>query len=263
MATKSLIVIAGGGIAQIENAVGCLMAMERCGFDLHSPEYDWRGTSAGAIVASMIASGSWTAHRLAQYLNSISTVDLIYRRWWWPVRWLAGGAMYNCDGARALIRQAIGERIVRNVIVVTTRARGMIRVEMPAHLDSVIASFAIDSIFPPVPFGPEVFLDGGYSDNVPLEPWRIPMYRHVYLILPPADPDDSRHAKTAIGRRLQGFSAKIGQETTEADRIYDRQHYANLTKFRPSPINTSLLALSSYRELIGHAENHAMEVLTQ
>ena len=258
---KTLIVIAGGGIAQVESAVGCLMVLERRGVDLHSPRIDWRGTSAGAIVASLIASGAFTADRCATFLAGLESEDLVERRWFWPFRLLVGGHTHSREGAEALIRKRLGDRTLRNVTVICTRTAGMRRIDLPAHAASVLASFAIDGVFPPVRIGDELLLDGGYVDNVPLEPWRIAEYRRTYLILPPKDVDHDRHARTFIGRLLHGFDAKISQETEEADRIYDTVHYPSLTKLRPPPVRSSLLALSPDREVMVHAAEYAAREL--
>lgn len=255
MGKPILFVLAGGGFAQVESATGCLMALAEAGIPVNGHQVaDWRGTSAGAIVASVIAAG-WTPARIASYLAERRTSDFVSRRWFWPVRVLAGGPAYRRDGLASFLRDILPwESFYSHVTVIMTRRRGWRRIEGPASFDRVMASSAIDGIFGPWPVGDEPMVDGGYTDNVPLEPWQAAQYGQVYLILPPRDPDYDRHARTAVGRLLQGLDAKTSQETDEAERIYSNPYrYPNVLVLRPPPIRSSLLALSPERTVMLHA----------
>lgn len=263
---RNLIVIAGGGLAQVENAVGCLMALSEAGVPvLDAAETEWRGTSAGAIVASVVASG-WPPARIATYLSETRTEDFLSRRWFWPLRLLMGGPAYWRDGTANFLYEVLGEHCAYpTVTVILTRAKGMRRVEAPATFDTVMASSAIDGVFGPWRVGDEPMIDGGYTDNVPLDPWHTVSRSHpgdplqttprrVWLILPPRDLNHDRHRRTTIGRLLHGLDVKTSQETDEAERVYsDRDRWPGVTVLRPPPIESSMLALSPERRVMLHA----------
>ncbi len=264
MAKPNLFVLAGGGLAQVESSIGCLMALHEAGIPVcgHA-NADWRGTSAGAIVAAVIAAG-WTPSRIAAYLAERTTEDFLERRWWWPLRVMAGGPAYRRDGLAEFLREVLpGCAFYPHVTCIMTRARGWRRVEAPASFDRVMASSAIDGIFGAWPVGGEPMLDGGYTDNVPLEPWQAAQYAQVYLILPPRDPDADRHARTSIGRLLQGLDTKTSQETDEAERHYGSGLFPNVMLLRPPPIRSSLLALSRERAVMLHAYHWTERLLAE
>jgi hypothetical protein len=264
MSASALIVLAGGGLAQIESSTGCLMALHDLGLPVRDAgKVHWRGTSAGAIVAAVVNAG-WSPERIASYLVGRDTGDLVARRWWWPIRALCGGPIYQRDGAKNFLLETLwDDSILPNVTVIMTRLKGLARVEAPASFNTVMASSAIDGIFGPWPIGGELFLDGGYTDNVPLDPWHVGYYDRVFLILPPLDVDHARHARTYIGRLLDGFDLKLLQEVNEAERIYgDADRWPTVTVLRPPPIESSLLALSPDRRVLRHAYDWTLSRLT-
>jgi predicted acylesterase/phospholipase RssA len=258
---KTLIVISGGGFAQIESSLGCLRALSHAGYDLGSPYITWRGTSAGGIVATVLALGNHI-NDVISAARKTKTEDLISKRWFWPVRMLLGGCLYNRSGLENFIKNFVGNDTAENVRVMVTDLETKAKSEMPGNFKSCLATSSIYRIFAAAEIDGRQYIDGGYTDNVPLEPRMLAEYDKIFIILPPRDSESERHKSTLIGRVLQELDTKISQEVNEAESTFsDKKSYPNVTLLRPPPVRTSLLAWSAGFSLIGWAYHYAIEKL--
>lgn len=254
-----LIVMSGGGFPQIENCLGCLKAIsEMYSIDLADSRIQWRGTSAGGIVATLCSAGHDIDY-LIRCVKLTKTDDLIQRRWWWPIRILNGGYMYNREGLESFLGSFLynTKQTYKNVVVKLTEAKTDTSVEMYGNYKTCLATSAIEGIFKLIKIGGIKYQDGGYTDNVPLDPIMISQYKKIIIILPPASP--SIKDPSSIDKLLLGFDAKISQEVNEAERIYsDSKLYPNITLIRPPAYKTDLLAWSDKFKLIDYAYNYTI-----
>lgn len=257
---KTLIVQSGGGFAQIENSIGCLRGLEKRGIDLNDPNIIWRGTSAGAITACLINAG-FTARYLKLLIKQLPDSKLANRRWLWPVRMFANIAIYERSGIEKMINEMVGDKVFDNVTCVVTRLKDYERFEMKGSAKSCYASSAINRIFDPVVIDGVKYIDGGYTDNVPMEPWLINQYDRIFIILYPDNTEEQKKSKTTIGTILKQLSLKISQEVNEAERIYgNRSNYPNIIVLRPKPVASSLLGWSDNYEVMQNAEEYTMKL---
>lgn len=260
---KLLIVISGGGFAQIETALGCLCALKNRGYDLASPEIDWRGTSAGGIVSTVMALGTPVETAIMR-VQQTSTEELISKRWLWLIRLLFGGHIYDRSGLEKFIKSFVGDKTANNVQVMLTRQDTMAKEEMSGSYLTCLATSAIIHIFESVKINGHIYVDGGYVDNVPFEPYMLKLYEKILIILPPKDAESERHKSTVIGRLLQEVDTKISQEVNEAEHIFSQKNfYPNVTLLRPPPAKTSLLSWSDGYGLISHAYHYTWERLAK
>ena len=257
----TLIVISGGGFSQLENALGCLKAIEDSGrVELHSKvNTDYQGTSAGAIAAGMLAA-PMTADSAITMIRNTPVDALITKKWFWPARmWFGDKAVYDRSGLESFMKNIYKDSEYANVTVTVTRQTSLTPEYMSASYQSILAGSSIEGIFPATSIGRVKYIDGGYTDNVPLKDWQLPEYRHTYVILCPDDPNKPRHQNTLLGRLLSGLDAKISQEIDEAELTYsDRSHYPRVTLLRPFPTTTSLLSWSDDYKLIGYSYKYAV-----
>jgi predicted patatin/cPLA2 family phospholipase len=234
---KTLIVISGGGFAQIESGLGVLKAMDELG--LISEDTDYKGTSAGAIVACAACED---LKAITDEMLDTKTSDLITKRWFYPFKLMLGKSIYDRSGMVKKLKKLFGDKLYENVTAIATRLPDMKRVEMPGTVQAMLASSAIDGIFPNVKIYDFKYIDGGYTDNVPIECNDLKIYSKIYIILCPQEENESRHYKTLIGRFLKGMSSKLSQELNEAERIYSKE--PNVEVLRPFVKECSLLSWS-------------------
>ena len=259
---KDLVVISGGGFSQLETGLGCLKALEESGLTVNSRQLvDYRGTSAGAICSALMSAGM-TPGETIDMVRANPVDKLIYRSWYWPLRMLLGSGIYDRSGLESMLRLHIPKEPLINVEVCMTQVPDMKNVKVQASYDTVLASSSIDGVFAPVLINGIKYIDGGYTDNVPYEPYMSSQYRYVFIVLYPGDPVAERHLETLIGRLLDGFSSKLSQEVNEAELVYDQpDKYPNIVVLRPPPTTTSLLAWSPKYELLTYAYAYAKKKL--
>lgn len=258
---KLLMILAGGGFPQIETCLGCLSAIRSENtFNIMDSEVDWRGTSAGGIVSTLVALG-YPPEQLIQAIAKTQSEDLVYRRWFYPFRWLNGGSIYNRDGLESFMCSFMGEKEATNVKVMLTRCSDDTTQEMNGNLKTCLGTSSIDSVFPLTNIDGIDYMDGGYNDNVPWYPAMLSEYEHIVIILPPRNPN-MVSSNNRIAKLFQELEIKLGQEVNEAERIFsDTQIYPSVLLLRPPPCNTDLLSWSPKFELIRYAYHYTQDKL--
>lgn len=264
---RTLIVASGGGFTQIENALGALSALDEVGYlDGGNQFIDGRGTSAGAVILSCLAALKWDTKELTRLIRvSRAKGPVITRKWFWPFRMFFGDrCIYDRTAFKNLLKDILNNEEFFNIRVIATEYPEMKRVEMAGSYPSVLASTSIQRIFSKVEIDGNLYLDGGYTDNVPVLPWAIDYYKRVFIILPPKDPDEGKEESTFIGKLLSGFDTKLSQEVNEAERIYSHSEvYPNCLVIRPSPYKNNLLGWSDNLGLLEHAYKETLKLLVK
>jgi EmrB/QacA subfamily drug resistance transporter len=157
------LVLAGGGARSLAH-IGVLEELERAGVVVDRIA----GTSAGAVVAALFASGL-----SAEQTDAVMYEEFIRRNPLGDVT-LPRFGLIKGERAGAAIRRHMGERVFEElprelhiISVDLLRRRPLIHSSGPVS-DAVAASLRIPGIFPPLRLGDVVHVDGAVLDNVPV-----------------------------------------------------------------------------------------------
>lgn len=132
------------------------------------------GSSIGAVNGALIAVGL-SPVELAEQWGALRTRDIIGSRWHY-LRLLAGASsIFSNDRLRNLLRRSLpvrsfGELRIPLVIVATDLESGDPVVLREGDLvQAILASTALPGLFPPIPWRGRKLVDGGLSNNVPID----------------------------------------------------------------------------------------------
>lgn len=125
------------------------------------------GSSAGSVMALLSAAG-WESRQIEAFLRSIRRRDLFR----------LGGkpGLFSLDGVEERLREALGtldyaELSIPCFTCVTGLDRAQTRyLSTGDPIANVVASSALIPIFGPRKIGEEWYIDGGFSDNLPVKP---------------------------------------------------------------------------------------------
>jgi NTE family protein len=181
------IALGGGGIAGAAH-LGVLAALEEAGISL----YCMAGTSAGALVSSLYASG-FSIPDIIQMIPELTRkqLDYDYGSFIGKIFWksLKHRSLIKGRKFRELLQSKLGEKMMYELSIPVAFVATDLRVgkkviftSRPLHaaglsddetimdislIDAVLASCSIPSIFPPVEIGGHILVDGGLLDNCP------------------------------------------------------------------------------------------------
>jgi len=261
-----LIVAAGGGFPQLETVVGCSLALQEIGI-LRDPNIVYgRGTSAGAIGLTCLSRYNWDPLELHSIIwdNYDTKRDLVSLKfWWWLGLFKQGYSFYNRAGLEDMLYDILGDTICLDVIVSATNSTTLECDYFYGCRRSVLASSSIQKVFPATRINSDLYWDGGYCDNVPMEAWLANRFKKVYIILPPKEKvSDGKWG--VLNRFKRSFLAKLEQEVNEAERIFTKKDlYPNCVVLRPPPQeNMNLLGWSKNLNLIETAKQYTKTKLT-
>jgi NTE family protein len=154
------IVLSGGGVRGAAHA-GVLRALAERGI---LPEAI-SGTSAGALVGALVADG-----HAPQDLVPMVREELKRTRLW---RWPRSGSQRLAAFLKAHLRaKRIEDLSIPMYITATDLERGGQRIFTTGELvPALLASSAVPIVFPPVRIDGTYYVDGGLSNNLPVEPF--------------------------------------------------------------------------------------------
>ena len=184
-------VICGGGCTQLENAIGCIKAIQQ----IHKVKFDEiRGTSAGAIVGSVLMSFEQDLEKLENLIKETDINEWFTINPFSVVKSLFGKSDHIADhsGLRNALQKYTTKDSWEKVKVAISEMKDGKFVK--AHLVggrplNVLASMSFQHVFPPVVIGGKEYQDGGVNDNIPIPTYlEIAKYEHLYIILAPATP---------------------------------------------------------------------------
>lgn len=260
MNKPTLCIIHGGGCRQIEAATGMLKALDAAAITIDQ----YRGASAGAIVAALHASGL-SGNRMEAIIRLTPVDNLFERSIWNMLKLFIPGVkcdhLYNTDGLYAfLVLHMYASRCLLRVMVSATRYPEYEPMLLPATAESVLASAAIPEVFPPVDVDGQLYVDGGVLNNVPtIRIADIDAYAHIYILLCPQDSSRKPRPWTKIGRIFQAVDETMDREVEEVKETWSGLD--NVTILQPPPFPSSLLSWSDDFALIKHAFKYAQDVL--
>jgi len=172
---KVLLILGGGGVRGLAH-IGALKALERLGISIS----EYAGTSVGAIVAAMAASGmkAGEIEKVGLSLRQSDLFDFNYT-----------GLLTNPGRIKGLCKGESLRRFIKRVIPVDRFSHlqkplflGAVNIgngemtfwgmnqdqHLPLH-DAIYASCAIPGIFPPQKIGEAFYVDGGVVDTLPIQ----------------------------------------------------------------------------------------------
>ncbi|MDX6741670.1 patatin-like phospholipase family protein [Actinocorallia sp. A-T 12471] len=153
----------GGGAALGAAHVGVLQALEEAGvrFDVVA------GTSAGAIIGGAYAADFGVA-RLASAVEGAKFAD--FAEWTSRGRW----GLLDSGALERSVDRAVGRIGIEDLPIPFGAVAFDLRTRTPVVLDSgplataLRASSAVPGLFPPVPLGERLLVDGGVAANLPV-----------------------------------------------------------------------------------------------
>lgn len=166
---KTALVLCGGG-SRGAVEVGLYQAVVELGIPIDFIV----GSSIGAVNGALIAAGL-SPPEIARHWRSLRTRDVVGSRWGF-LRFLAGApSVFGNQRLRDLLRGRLPVRSFSELrwplsIVATDLESGEEVVLTEGDLvEAILASTALPGLFPPVPWRARKLVDGGLSNNVPID----------------------------------------------------------------------------------------------
>lgn len=264
LSDKTLVLIAGGGCTQIENAIGCIKAIEQV--DGSTIDECW-GTSAGAIVAGMTMTKG-----IRGFEDIIRNTPIT--KWftlcpWQLIKSLFGKSNYIADNTglkEALLKYCSDMDSSKVKVSISEMVDGkFVKSELvPGKPWTVLASMSFQHVFPPVKIDGKIYGDGGINDNIPLPRFvDIPKYKRIYLILAPVSPLMPSFKKWPLADRILNLiDNTMNRELAQIEQLHldDLQH---VTVLKPEKWvdSASFLNWSKNFEQIDASFEYAVETL--
>lgn len=168
-AGQSALVLSGGG------AHGAVeVGLHRALVELGIPFDFIVGSSIGAVNGALIAAGL-TPEEIERRWRALRTRDVVGSRWQ-PVRLLWGApSVYGNQRLRSLLRSMLPVHRFQDLkfpltIVATDFETGeSVVLDKGDLIEAILASTAVPGLFPPIPRGGQTLVDGGVSNNFPID----------------------------------------------------------------------------------------------
>lgn len=157
------LVLSGGGARGVAH-IGVIKALEEMGVNISMVS----GTSAGAIVGALYASGL-KADAIFEIIKNLSIFKSVRPAWAWS-------GLLTMDGLRELLLKHIPENKFESLklpltVAATEIKKGKIEYFSEGELiPAVVSSCSIPAIFNPVQYRGGLYVDGGLFDNMPVRP---------------------------------------------------------------------------------------------
>ncbi len=162
--------VLGGGGSRGAVGVGLYKALVELGIHLDFIV----STSIGAVTGAFIAAGMSPAE-LESHWKSLRTSDVIGSRWQFLRLITGASSAFSNSNLRALLRsllpvRSFGKLAIPLVIVTTDLETGESVVLTEGDLiEAILASTALPGLFPPIAWQGRRLVDGGLSNNVPID----------------------------------------------------------------------------------------------
>ncbi len=223
--TKAALVLCGGGSKGAVEA-GVYRALGKLGIPIDRVV----GTSIGAVNAAFIASGM-PAEQLIDLWKKVRFSDLFSFNWrlLWSPR--TSASLYDNRRLRRFLERHLPARfeslLLPLTIVGTDVLNGEPRLlERGNLIDAVLASIAIPGILPPVTIDGRETLDGGLTNNLPLD---VAAKKGVGLAL--AVRCGCRRPLPSMPRGIRGLLSRAFDISINARSLGDLERYKYQTRF--------------------------------
>lgn len=255
----SLMIIQGGGCAQIEHATGIAKALEEEGIiaDLY------RGASSGALWSSLYVSGLRAA-KMEELIRTMKASDLFK-----PdlvelaksfIPFLKCNYFFDYSNVEKIIKQYIDDKeaFAKVKVSITNVATNKDRV-VPATVDTIMASMALPEIFPYRKIGNNYYKDGGVVNNIPLvKRTQLFDYSKIYIILCNAvDYKKPAWYSPKVYKLLNEAFCTMDREANDVHEMFDDDPHVLI--FQAPCFKSSLLDFSEGYALIDHAYEYGKQ----
>lgn len=181
----TLVCISGGGMPQIENAVGALKAIVEHGYKVDV----MMGTSAGALVSGLFMSYDQDINALEDVIKTTPIDKWFKFKPWQIVKSALGLSNYICDntGLKDFLVETITQDTQKRVRVGITgydAAKIGKSYLVDGRARHILASMSFPNVFPPVRWGGRCYCDGGVLNNCPIPRYTdLAKYKQIFIIL--------------------------------------------------------------------------------
>jgi NTE family protein len=231
------------------------------------------GTSVGAVNGAFVASRGFTA----ECVDELGALWLEVRRGdVFPVAPVTG--MLAMAGARSHLVPVAGLRrlVARHVrcdrledlptplhvVACDLRTGAEVRLSQGPLVDALLASAAIPGVFPPVPWGDRVLIDGGVIDNTPVS-HAVELGADEIYVLSTAGPCTmTEPPRGALGVLVHATSLMIGQRFAGEALALGRRPGVTILP-PPCPIGVHPMDFGHSAELIARGEASARAFLEE
>ena len=227
---KRALVLSGGG-ARCFAQLGYVNFLENIGikFDIFS------GSSGGAIIAAFLAKG-YSAKETYEILKDINYKKYI------KFNFLKGSIFYFKDVKNLLIKNGLYdfENLKHKLYVCITdyETYETIYVDSGDLADYLLASVSLIPIFEPYPIGEKVYIDGGFTDNLPVTPCKEADFICAINVNPPVSFKNTffgnlyRAGYIMLNNNIK-FSKKLADRYIEIEEcskfgIFDTKNFDNI-----------------------------------
>jgi predicted acylesterase/phospholipase RssA len=216
---------------------------EEGGYDLTHPDSTVAGTSGGALVMSMLASGLKMSRAKELTLQFMPPIPNVVRVPWFPLSWVMKMGMDDGSGIEEVLRQYLSPKFRSTKIplaVFTTNMTKGVSVEWSttATPDADLPARVVDSMRLPLVFTPRILKgeyhrDGGLMRNFPID-FKFPNQKEnvdtIGLYFKGGAGGQDRQIKSAVDDLFGCIELMLA--ATTAEHIEDA-HYANTIVLNP------------------------------
>ncbi|MBN1427005.1 MAG: patatin-like phospholipase family protein [Anaerolineae bacterium] len=155
--------VLGGGGARGGAHVGVLRVLSEIGY---KPDLVI-GTSVGGAVSVMLGAG-WSTEQLERYFSQTDFSRMLSLD-------RTGHSLIGNERLRAELERLFGNADIRDLspkvalMAADIRNGQRVLIEQGPIVEAVLASMAVPGLFPPIPWGEYLLVDGGTTDNVPTQ----------------------------------------------------------------------------------------------
>ena len=152
-----------GGALRAAAQIGVLRFLEEQGVEIGAVS----GSSAGSMIALLIAAG-WTSRQIEAFLASLKKRQIF--------RLGRGPGIFTLEGVGARLREALGPVEYRDLRIPCYSCVTDLQCAESRYLNggdpiaNVLASSSLTPLFHPRQIGQNWYIDGGFSDNLPVRP---------------------------------------------------------------------------------------------
>ncbi len=222
---KAALVLCGGGSKGAVEA-GVYRALGELGVPIDRVV----GTSIGAVNAAFIASGM-PAEQLVDLWKEVKFGDLFSFNWRLLCNPRAGASLYDNRKLRGFLMRHLPARFESLLLPLTIIGTDVLRgeprlLERGNLIDAVLASIAIPGVLPPVMIDGRETLDGGLTNNLPLN---VAAQKGVGLAL--AVRCGCRRPLPSMPRGIRGILSRAFDISINARTLCDLEPYKHQTRF--------------------------------
>ena len=152
-----------GGALRAAAQIGVVRALEEAGVEIAAVS----GSSAGAMVALLVAAG-WESRRIEEFLRTLRRRDLF--------RFSSDPGLFSLRGVERILRRELGAidytalEIPCHTCVTELETARSRYLRSGDPIANVLASCSLTPLFSPRQIDGVWYIDGGFSDNLPVRP---------------------------------------------------------------------------------------------